>query len=95
MQAQKLAEAEELKVELRRVDESLVSIREEYIDYVKRVDDLLDLFVNGDIRDAEQIANVTEKLEEGFNQRLERFCSRPRKLIGNHCQLLEKERERQ
>jgi methyl-accepting chemotaxis protein len=73
MEAQQLAEAEELMVELRRVDESLVSIREGYVGYVKRVDELLDLFVNGNIRDAEKIANETEKLEEGFNQRLESF----------------------
>ncbi len=71
--AQKLAQAEEMRVELRRVEELLVSIREEYADYIKRVNELFALFVNGNIRDAEQVANETEKLEEGFNQRLESF----------------------
>ncbi len=73
MEAQKLAQAEELVVELRRIDELLISIREEYVNYIKRVNELFALFVNGNIRDAEQIANETEKLEEGFNQRLESF----------------------
>jgi methyl-accepting chemotaxis protein len=72
-EAQKLAQAEELMVELRRVDELLASIREEYADYIKRVNELFTLFANGYIRDAEKIANETEKLEEGFNQRLESF----------------------
>jgi len=72
-EAKKLAQAEELIVELRRIDELLVSIREEYVDYIKRVNELFALFVNGNIRDAEKIANETEKLEEGFNQRLESF----------------------
>ena len=71
--AQKLAQAEELIVELRRVDELLVSIREDYANYIKRVNQLFALFANGNIGDAEQIANETEKLEEGFNQRLESF----------------------
>jgi len=72
-EAQDLVHAEELIVELRRVDESLVSIREEYVDYIKRVNELFALLINGNIRSAEQIANETEKLDEGFNQRLERF----------------------
>ena len=72
-EAQKLAQAEELIVELRRVDELLVSIREDYANYIKRVNQLFALFANGNIGDAEQIANETEKLEEGFNQRLESF----------------------
>ena len=71
--AQKLAQAEELRGELRRVDELLASIREEYADYIKRVNELFALFVNGNIREAEQVANETETLEEGFNQRLESF----------------------
>jgi methyl-accepting chemotaxis protein len=72
-EAQKLAQAEELIVELRRIDELLVSIREEYIDHINRVNGLFALFVNGKIRDAEKIANETEELEESFNQRLENF----------------------
>jgi len=51
----------------------LVSIREDYANYIKRVNQLFALFANGNIGDAEQIANETEKLEEGFNQRLESF----------------------
>jgi len=72
-EAQKIAQAEDRKIELRRVEELLISIREEYADYIKHVNELFALFVNGNLSDAEQVANETEKLEEDFNQRLESF----------------------
>ena len=72
-EVQKLAQAEDMRIELRRVEELLISIREEYADYIKHVNELFALFVNGNISDAEQAANETEKLEEDFNQRLESF----------------------
>ena len=72
-EAQKLAQTEDMRNELRRVEESLITIREEYADYIKHVNGLFALFVNGNLSDAEQVANETEKLEEDFNQRLEGF----------------------
>ena len=72
-EAQKLAHAEDMRIELRRVEELLISIREEYVDYIKHVNELFALFTNGNISNAEQVANETEKLEEDFNQRLESF----------------------
>ena len=72
-EAQKLAQAEDMRIELRRVEGLLISIREEYVDYIKHVNELFALFVNGNISDAKQAANETEKLEEDFNQRLESF----------------------
>lgn len=72
-EAQKLAQAEDMRIELRRVEGLLISIREEYVDYIKHVNELFALFANGNISDAEQAANETEKLEEDFNQRLESF----------------------
>jgi len=72
-EAQKLAQAEDMRIELRRVEGLLISIREEYVDYIKHVNELFALFVNGNISDAEQAANETEKLEEDFNQKLESF----------------------
>ena len=72
-EARNLAQAEEMGVELERVAGLLVSLRGEYGDYVKRVDELFGLFLSGDIRDVEQIAAETEGLEEAFNQRLEGF----------------------
>lgn len=72
-EAQKIAQAEDMKIELRRVEELLMSIREEYADYIKHVNELFALFANGSLSDAEQVANETEKLEEDFNQRLESF----------------------
>ncbi len=70
-EAQKLAQAEDMRIELRRVEESLISIREEYADYIKHVNELFALFSNGNISEAEQVANEIEKHEEDFNQRLE------------------------
>jgi len=72
-EAQKLAQAEDMKIGLGRVQELLISIRGEYADYIKHVNELFALYVNGNIGDAEQVANETEKLEEDFNQRLESF----------------------
>ena len=72
-EAQKLAQAEDMRIELRRVEGLLISIREEYVDYIKHVNELFALFANGNISDAEQAANETEKLEGDFNQRLESF----------------------
>lgn len=69
--AQRLAQAEGVKNELRSVEGSLISIRQEYADYINRVNELFALFANGNLSDAEQVANETEKLEEKFNQRLE------------------------
>ena len=72
-EAQKRARAEEMRDELRSVERSLISIREEYVAYINHVNELFTLFVNGNLSDAEQVANETEKIEEGFNQRLESF----------------------
>jgi len=72
-EAQKLAQAEDMRIELRRVEESLITIREEYAEYIKHVNGLFALFVSGNLSDAERVANETEKLEEDFNQRLEGF----------------------
>ena len=69
--AQKLAQAEGMRNELRSVEGSLISIREEYADYINHVNELFALFVNGNLSDAEKAANETEKIEEKFNQRLE------------------------
>ena len=82
-EAQKLAQAEDIRVELRRVQESLISIREEYADYIKHVNELFALFANGSLSDAEQVANETEKLEEDFNQRLESFMFETEKITQN------------
>ena len=72
-EAQKLVQSEHMGVELRRVQESLISIREEYTDYIKHANELFALFSNGNTSEAEKVANETEKLEEDFNQRLENF----------------------
>ncbi|MCP3870909.1 MAG: hypothetical protein GY703_23000 [Gammaproteobacteria bacterium] len=72
-EALKLAQTEEMKDELRRVENFLASVREEYTDYIDRINKLFALFVNGKIADAEQVANETEELDEDFNQRLEAF----------------------
>ena len=80
-EAQKIAQAEDMKIELRRVEELLISIREEYADYIKHVNELFALFLNGNLSDAEQVANETEKLEEDFNQRLESFLFESEKNI--------------
>ena len=72
-EAQKRAQAQEMKDELRSVERSLISIREEYVDYISNVNELFTLFVNGNLSEAKQVANETEKLEEDFNQRLESF----------------------
>ena len=92
-EAQKLAQAEEMGVELRRVEELLISLREEYADYVKRVNELFALFLNGNIRDVERIANETERLEEAFNQRRESFLFEIEELT-RHSLLRIVERER-
>jgi len=70
-EAQKLAQAEGMRNELRSVEGSLISIREEYADYINHVNELFALFVNGNLSDAEKVANETEKIEKHFNQRLE------------------------
>ena len=72
-EARNLAQAEEMGAELERVAELLVSLRNEYDDYVERVDELFALFLSGDVDDVEQIATETERLEDAFNQRLEGF----------------------
>jgi len=72
-EAQKLAQAKDIRKELGRVEELLVSVRQEYTDYIRHVNKLFALFENGNISEAEQVANETEKLEEDFNQRLENF----------------------
>lgn len=79
-EVQKLAQAEEMRIEFRRVEELLISIREEYADYIKHVNELFALFANGNISEAEQVANETEKLEEDFNQRLENFLFESEKM---------------
>lgn len=70
-EAQKLAQAEGMRNDLRSVEGSLLSIREEYADYISHVDELFALYVNGNLSDAEKVGNEMEKLEENFNQRLE------------------------
>lgn len=70
-EAQKLVQAEAIKNELRSVGELLISIRDEYSEYIDHVNDLFALFENGSLSDAERFANETEKREEDFNQRLE------------------------
>jgi len=78
-EAQKLAQTEDMRIELRRVEESLLSIREEYAGYIKHVNELFVLFSNGNISEAEQVANEIEKHEEDFNQRLESFLFKSEK----------------
>ena len=70
-EAQKLAQAEGMRNELRSVEGSLISIREKYADYINHANEFFALFVNGNLSDAEKAANETEKIEEKFNQRLE------------------------
>jgi methyl-accepting chemotaxis protein len=84
MEAKKLAQEEYMKIELRRVEDSLISIREEYAEYIKHVKELFDLFLNGNISEAERVANETEKLEEDFNQRLESFMLETEKITRNN-----------
>jgi len=79
-EVQKLAQVEDMRIDLRRVEELLISIREEYADYIKHVNELFALFVNGNISEAEQVANETEKLEEDFNHRLENFLFESEKM---------------
>jgi len=70
-EAKKLAQEEYMRIELRRVEGLLISIREEYAEYIKRVKEVFALFLSGNISEAEKVANEIEKLEEDFNQRLE------------------------
>lgn len=70
-EAQKRAQAEGMRNEFRSIEQSLNSIREEYAGYINHVNELFASFMHGNLNDAEQAANETEKLEEDFNQRLE------------------------
>lgn len=70
-EAQKQAQEEGMRSEFRGIEQSLVSIREEYIGYINHVNKLFALFLHGNLNDAEQVANETERLEEDFNQRVE------------------------
>jgi len=71
MEANELAQEEYMRIELRRVQDSLISIQEEYSEYIKHAKELFTLFFNGNISEAEQVANEIEIIEEDFNQRLE------------------------
>lgn len=78
--AQNLVQAEDIRGELGRVEKLLISMQEEYAGYITHVDELFDLFENGNLSQAEQVANETEKLEEDFNQRLETFLFESEKI---------------
>ena len=79
-EAQKRAQAEGMRNEFRNIEQSLISIRDEYAGYINHVNELLALFVHGNLSDAEKVANKTEKLEEDFNQRLESFLFESEKM---------------
>ncbi|MCP4286846.1 MAG: hypothetical protein GY792_20780 [Gammaproteobacteria bacterium] len=84
MEAKKFAQEEYMRIELRRVEDSLISIREEYAEYIKHVKELFALFLNGNISEVEQVVNETEKIEEGFNQRLESFMFETEEITRNN-----------
>ena len=84
MEAKKIAQEEYMRIELKRVEDILISIREEYAEYIDHVKELFALFLNGNVSEAERVANETEKLEEDFNQRLESFMFETEKITRNN-----------
>ena len=70
-EAQSQVQADGMRNELRSVEQSLMSIRQEYAAYINHVNELFALFADGNISEAEQAANQTEKHEQDFNRRLE------------------------
>jgi methyl-accepting chemotaxis protein len=71
--AQKSAYTEHLKNELGNIEEFLKSMEKEYGEYNKHIVELFASFEKGNILEAENLINETEKLDDDFNYRLEAF----------------------
>lgn len=70
-EGQELSYTEHLKKELKLIEESLKSIKEEYEEYNEYAAKLFALFENGKIIEAEKLITETEKLEDTLNHKLE------------------------